>query len=167
MMRLTPEDEAAVPSWHWWLASALSLLLIMLAASCDFKPPEPRYFSADTATKSYPDVMAELEVAITERNFRITGHNKIGSVIRERENIEFPDYDTIQFCNLSQAREMLTLSPASVAWMPCNVAVRSEGGRVIVTTHLLPTDSANPKLNEFARHMNEELKAIVRFAVED
>lgn len=142
-------------------------LLIMLAAGCGFQPPEPRYFSAATATKSYPDVMAELEVAITERNFRITGHNKIGSVIRERENIEFPDYDTIQFCNLTLAREMLTLSPASVAWMPCNVAVRSEGGRVIVTTHLLPTDSANPKLNEFARTMNEQLKAIVQFAVEE
>lgn len=142
-------------------------LLIMLTAACGFQPPEPRYYSATTATKSYQDVMAELEVAITERNFRITGHNKIGSVIRERENIEFPDYDTIQFCNLSQAREMLTLSPASVAWMPCNVAVRAEAGMVIVTTHLLPTDSADPRLNEFARAMNEQLKAIVQFAVED
>ena len=55
----------------------------------------------------------------------------------------------------------------SVAWMPCNVAVRSEGGKVIVTTHLLPADSANPQLNAFARKMNEQLKAIVQFAVED
>jgi hypothetical protein len=45
------------------------------------------------------------------------------------------------------------------------VAVRSEGGKVIVTTHLLPTDSTDPRLNDFARRMNEELKAIVHFAV--
>ncbi len=134
---------------------------------CSSKTPAPQYYSVETATKSYADVLAELEVAITERNFRITGHNKIGSVIREREGIAFPDYDTLQFCNLTQARVMLEMSPASVAWMPCNVAVRSEGGKVIVTTHLLPTDSSDPRLNEFARNMNEELKAIVHFAVEN
>jgi len=138
-----------------------------LFSGCTPGEPDPQYYSAETTAKSYPDVLAELEVAITERNFRITGHNKIGSVIRERENIAFPDYDTLQFCNLTQARVMLEISPASVAWMPCNVAVRSEGTKVIVTTHLLPTDSTNARLNEFALKMNEELKAIVHFAVEN
>ena len=145
----------------------LALYVAAWLSACVPGPPEPAYYSAETATKPYQDVLAELEVAITERNFRITGHNKIGGAIREREGIDFPDYDTIQFCNLSQARVMLEMSPASVAWMPCNVAVRSEAGKVIVTTHLLPTDSADPRLNEFARKMNEELKAIVLFAVEN
>jgi len=124
-----------------------------------------RYYQAET-TKPYDDVLAELELAITEQNFRITGHNKIGSVIRKRENIDFPDYDTIQFCNLTQARQMLEMSPAAVIHMPCNIAVRSEGGRVIVTTHLLPVDSPNEKLNQFARVMNAKLRKIVDFAVE-
>ena len=145
----------------------LALYVAAWLSACEPGPPEPAYYSAETATKPYQDVLAELEVAITERNFRITGHNKIGGAIREREGIDFPDYDTIQFCNLSQARVMLEMSPASVDWMPCNVAVRSEAGKVIVTTHLLPTDSADPRLNEFARKMNEELKAIVLFAVEN
>lgn len=148
-----------------WVGSVFAAIAVL--PGCDLRQPEPQYYSAETATKAYADVLAELEVAITERNFRITGHNKIGSVIRERENIAFPDYDTLQFCNLTQARVMLEISPASVAWMPCNVAVRSEGGKVIVTTHLLPTDSRDPRLNEFARKMNEELKAIVDFAVEN
>lgn len=141
--------------------------MLLLAAACSAPEPEPRYYSAATRTKAYPDVLAELEVAITERNFRITGHNKIGSVIREREHIDFPDYDTLQFCNLTQARVMLELSPATVAWMPCNVAVRSENDQVIVTTHLLPTGSPDPRLNAFAKRMNAQLKAIVDFAVED
>ena len=148
-----------------WVGSVFATLAVL--PGCDLRQPEPQYYSAETATKAYADVLAELDVAITERNFRITGHNKIGSVIRERENIAFPDYDTLQFCNLTQARVMLEMSPASVAWMPCNVAVRAEGGKVIVTTHLLPTDSRDPRLNEFARKMNEELKVIVDFAVEN
>lgn len=126
----------------------------------------PAYYQAETK-KAYTDVLAELELAITERNFRITGHNKIGSVIRERENIAFPEYDTLQFCNLTYAREMLEISPAAVVYMPCNIAVRSERGKVIVTTHLLPTDSDNEPLNAFAAKMNRQLREIVDFAVEE
>lgn len=155
---------------NWTLPRLLFHLILSVAwslAGCSPREPEPQYYSAQTSVKSYADVLAELEVAITERNFRITGHNKIGSVIRERDNIAFPDYDTLQFCNLTQARVMLEMSPASVAWMPCNVAVRSEAERVIVTTHLLPTDGSDPKLNDFALRMNKELRAIVDFAVEN
>ena len=141
-------------------------LFLAFVLGCPQKAPEPLFFEVSTTQKAYQDVLAELEIAITQRNFRITGHNKIGSVIREREGRAFPDYDTIQFCNLSEARIMLELSPRMVAWMPCNVSVRAQGDQVIVTTHLLPTDSEDPALNDFARRMNEELKAIVQFAVE-
>ncbi len=143
------------------------LAILCIVSGCAARQaPESLYYRAETA-KPYADVLAELELAITERNFRVTGHNKIGGVIRERENIAFPDYDTIQFCNLTLARRMLEISPESVAYMPCNVAVRSERGRVYITTHLLPTDSANPVMNDFAREMNEKLKQIVDFAAED
>jgi uncharacterized protein (DUF302 family) len=148
-------------------APILASLLLLLPACAAQKPAEARYYEASTATKPYADVMAELELAITERNFRITGHNKIGSVIRERENIAFPDYDTVQFCNLTLAREMLEIAPEAVTYMPCNATVRSQNGRVYATIHLLPTDSSNPKLNDFARRMNANLKEIVDFAVED
>ncbi|QFY41314.1 DUF302 domain-containing protein [Candidatus Methylospira mobilis] len=125
----------------------------------------PSWYQAESF-KPYADVLAELELAIAEHNYRITGHNHIGSVIRTREAIPFPDYDTLQFCNLTQAREMLEISPAAVAYMPCNVAVRSENGKVMVTTHLLPTDTENEKLNAFFREINRQLKQIVDFAVE-
>jgi uncharacterized protein (DUF302 family) len=126
---------------------------------------EPSWYQAESF-KPYEEVISELELAIAEHNYRITGHNHIGSVIRMRESIAFPDYDTLQFCNLTQAREMLEISPAAVAYMPCNVAVRSENGKVIVTTHLLPTDTGNEKLNAFFREINRQLKQIVDFAVE-
>jgi len=148
-----------------WLLAGLSALLGGCSTALSPKSA-PGYYEAST-TKPYGDVMAELELAITERNFRITGHNKIGSVIRERDHIPFPDYDTVQFCNLTHARVMLEIEPATVRYMPCNVAVRQQGGKVVVTTHLLPTDSASPELNEFAVRMNDQLKAIVDFAVEN
>ena len=141
------------------------LLFFFLFMGCTQE--EPYYYSRETRTKSYSDVMAELELAITERNYRITGHNKIGSVIRERDQIDFPDYDTFQFCNLTLAREMLELSPESVSWMPCNMALRVENEKVILTTHLLKEDPKNPKLAAFAKKINAQLKEIVDFAVEN
>lgn len=125
------------------------------------------FYEAETRVKSYADVMAELELAITERNFRITGHNKIGSVIRERESIAFPDYDSLQFCNLTLARKMLEISPESVVHMPCSVAVRSQDGKIVVSTHLLPVDTDSQAFNQFAARMNQQLRQIVDFAVED
>lgn len=124
-----------------------------------------QWYQVETA-KPYEEVLAELELAITENNFRITGHNHIGSVIRQRDNIAFPDYDTLQFCNLTLAKQMLEMSPAAVAYMPCNIAVRSEAGKVVIVTHLLPTEGPNAKLNDFFRELNDRLKKIVNFAAE-
>jgi uncharacterized protein (DUF302 family) len=146
--------------------SLIFALFMVLVAACARQPTESaHWYQAETA-KPYDDVLAELELAITENNFRITGHNHIGSVIRQRDNIAFPDYDTIQFCNLTLARQMLEMSPAAVAYMPCNIAVRSENGKVVIVTHLLPTDGPDERLNAFFSEMNGKLKKIVDFATE-
>ncbi len=143
-----------------------ALFMAALAACAQQRTAEPeRWYQAETG-KPYDDVLAELELAITENNFRITGHNHIGSVIRKRDNIAFPDYDTIQFCNLTLAKQMLEMSPAAVAYMPCNIAVRSENGKVVIVTHMLPTDGPDGKLNAFFSEMNGKLKKIVDFAAE-
>ncbi len=146
----------------------LGILMTLLLTACTAHPvtPETRSYIGVTS-KPYADVLAELELAITEQNFRITGHNKIGSVIRDREGKPYPDYDTFQFCNLTTAREILDIAPSAVAWMPCNIAVRSEAGKVVVTTVLLPTDSTDAKLNVLAERINRQLKQIIDFAVEE
>jgi uncharacterized protein (DUF302 family) len=141
-------------------------LFLALPSACARQPAMDAGWYRAESLKPYGDVLAELELAITEQNFRITGHNHIGSVIRQRDSIDFPDYDTIQFCNLTLARQMLEISPAAVAYMPCNVSVRSEAGKVVVVTHLLPVDGPDEKLNAFFRGLNEKLKKIVDFAAE-
>ncbi|MGR9100953.1 MAG: DUF302 domain-containing protein [Gammaproteobacteria bacterium] len=147
---------------------ALFLTISLLLASCALKPEGEwvQYYQAET-NKPYNDVLAELEIAIAEQNFRITGHSRVGKVIRKRENIEFPDYDTIQFCNLTHAKKMLLMSPHAVRHMPCNVVTYTYRGKVIVKTRLLPTDSDNPELNEFSAVMNDKLRQIVDFAAEE
>lgn len=145
---------------------ALVLVAILVGCSALRYTEVTHYYQAQT-TKPYDEVMAELRVAITDHNFRVTGHSAVGKVIREREEIDFPDYDTIQFCNLTHAKRLLEFSPDSVRHMPCNVVLYSHQGRVIIKTRLMPTNTANPELNAFSEKMNEQLKAIVDFAAEE
>lgn len=111
-------------------------------------------------------MLAELKVAITEQNFRITAHSRVGKVIRERGTPDFPDYDTIQFCNLSHAKTLIELSTDAVRHMPCGVVVYSQENHTVIKARLLPTDSDNPDLNKFANSINVMLKKIVDFAAE-
>lgn len=124
------------------------------------------YYQVETH-KPYDEVLSELQVAISENNFRITGHSRVGKVIRDRGTKNFPDYDTIQFCNLTEAKTILLMSPATIRFMPCNVVLYEYQGKTIVRTHLLPTDSENKELNTFSDKMNAVLKNIVNFAIEE
>ncbi|MEE9354674.1 MAG: DUF302 domain-containing protein [Methylococcaceae bacterium] len=142
------------------------LLNDIMACATQPLPSDNLFYSAQT-TKPYDDILAELKSAIAEYNFRITGHSRVGKVIRERENIAFPEYDTIQFCNLSHAKKLLQFSPHAIEHMPCNVVIYAFEGRTVVKTRLLPTHSNNHALNEFSQQMNKTLKKIIDFAVED
>lgn len=124
------------------------------------------YYQVETR-KPYYEVLDELKSAIAENNFRITAHSRVGKVIRERGDKDFPDFDTIQFCNLTHARTMLKMAPEAIKYMPCNVVMYRRDGKTVVRTHLLPTDSDNPELNRFLETMNQKLKEILDFAVEE
>lgn len=116
--------------------------------------------------KSFDDVILELEFAITERNFRITGRNTIGQGLRDRGYADFPDVEVIHFCNLEYAREVLLLDPGYVAQMPCRVTVHREQDRTVVSLVLLPEDHPDPRVNAYARRMNALLREILAFVLE-
>ncbi|MBI2992666.1 MAG: DUF302 domain-containing protein [Gammaproteobacteria bacterium] len=116
--------------------------------------------------KPLPDVLDDLEFAITERNFRITGRLSIGKAIREREGAGFPDYEVILFCNVGLARDMLKLEPTYVVFCPAKVAVRESGSELIITAPLLPEDTHREELNALAARINTLLRQIVDYGAE-
>ena len=116
--------------------------------------------------KSFDDVILELDFAITERNFRITGRNTIGQGLRDRGYADFPDVEVIHFCNLEYAREVLLLDPGYVAQMPCRITVHRERDETVISLVLLPEDHPDPRVNDFARRMNVLLREILAFVLE-
>jgi uncharacterized protein (DUF302 family) len=144
------------------------LASLVAIASCATLPPNSEivhYYQVDT-TKPYDEVLAELQVAIAEHNFRITGHSRVGKVIRERGATDFPEYDTVQFCNLTLAKTVLDITPHAIGFMPCNVVTYQFAGKTRIKIHLLPDDTEQAALNQFAIEMNRQLKSIVDFAAQ-
>ncbi len=144
---------------------------LLIIASCSLQQPPANsitlhYYTAET-NKPYDDVIAEVEIAIAEHNFRITGHSKVGKVIRKRGAINFPEFDTIQFCNLTHARTMLEINPHAISYMPCNVVIYQYQGKTLIKTHLLSERTPHPDFNSFAKKINLKLKEIVDFAAEE
>jgi Uncharacterized conserved protein len=123
------------------------------------------FYQVETV-KPYDDVLTELQLAIAENNFRITGHSRVGKVIRERGAKDFPDYDTIQFCNLTYAKTILDINPKAIRFMPCNVITYKNQGKTSVRINLLPTKTDNKQFDRFAVDINKILKDIVDFSVE-
>jgi uncharacterized protein (DUF302 family) len=144
----------------------LVCLHLCLVACSAAKPPQDYLIERAETEKSFHDVVFELEFAITERNFRITGRNTIGQGLRDRGYEDFPDVEVIHFCNLEYAREVLLVDPGFVAQMPCRITVHTSAEKTIVSLVLLPENHVDERVNVFARRMNAILREIVAFVVE-
>ena len=153
--------------------------VLLLLFACDDSPPHsplaagpeaPRASMAlievSKTEKPFEDVIFELDFAITERNYRITGRNTIGKGLRNRGYESFPDVEVIHFCNLEYAREVLAIDPGFVAQMPCRITIHEENDQTVISLILLPEDHPNEQVNEFSRRMNVILREIVQFVVE-
>lgn len=110
---------------------------------------------------SFAEVVADIEFAIGEHNFRLTGHNAIGAALAEREGQPFPPGTVLHFCNLDYARQLLEIDPDYLLHMPCRVAISAQADKIIVETTLVPVLDA--RAAGLAADVNAILRAIVDF----
>lgn len=140
-------------------------LLLCMAPAAGQGAQLPALYQRPTP-KALAEVLDDLEFAITERNFRITGRLSIGKAIRERDGNSFPDYEVILFCNLGLARDMLQLEPEYVLYCPGKVAVRGTSAGFVISAPLLPEDTDLAALNALAARVNALIRQIVDYGAE-
>jgi len=124
------------------------------------------YYQVSTE-KELEEVLDDTIFAITERNFRITGHLHIGKGIRDRKNPDFPDYEVLLYCNLVYAQEMLELDPDMINSCPSRITVRQHNKKVIITAPLWPVNIDNKDLKSHMQNMNVLVREIVDYAADD
>lgn len=137
-----------------------------VGAGCAAAPSLPGVYERTTA-KSVAETLEDVEFAVTERNFRITGQLHVGKGIRERDRIAFPEYEVVLFCNLGLARRMLELDPGFINYCPGRVAVRDGGGTTHISAPMLPEAPGQaPELAALVRRVNGLVREIVDYGTE-
>lgn len=114
---------------------------------------------------TYQETLENLDIAISEYNYRIIHKSEIGSAIRERGDTDFPLSIVISFCNITYAKEMMLLNEQLINDMPCIITVRESVTGVVIGTRLMDEKVEDKEQAEFAVKINDNLLKIMEATV--
>jgi len=140
------------------------VFLSIILSACNQNEPNRIY--QQSSHDNYEDTLQNLDIAISEHNYRIIHRSNIGQAIRDRGDKQYPLSTVISFCNITYAKEMMEINSDLINDMPCIVTIRQEVEEVIVGTKLMKENSDNSLQNEFAQRINTNLKSIIEATVE-
>jgi uncharacterized protein (DUF302 family) len=141
-------------------------ILTCLTACNNNNDPSTRIFQRVTSEYNFEETLLNLDIAISEHNYRIIHRSNIGQAVRDRGEKNYPLSTVISFCNITYAREMMDINSDLINDMPCIITVREEQEGIVVGTKLMITDTQNSRQNDFAKHINKNLTSIVEATVE-
>lgn len=142
----------------------LSLASLVLISACQ-SDTESRIYEKESPY-SFEDTIINLDIAISEYNYRIIHRSHIGQAVRDRGDKDFPLSTITSFCNITYAKEMMQINPVLINDMPCNIGVRQDNGKVIIGTKLMQERVSNPAQKAFAEKINTNLKGIIGATIE-
>jgi uncharacterized protein (DUF302 family) len=143
----------------------LLIIILLSLTACTSDTPERIY--QQNSNYSYEETLINLNIAITEHNYRIIHRSNIGQAVRDRGDKDYPLSTVISFCNITYAKEMMDINSNLINDMPCIVTVREDtDNTVIVGTKLMTDNTNNDRENDFAKRINHNLKSIVAATIE-
>jgi uncharacterized protein (DUF302 family) len=141
-------------------------LSFLLFTGCATTTNNPERIFQKFSEYTYEDTLMNLDIAIAEHNYRIIHRSNIGQAIRDRGDAHFPLSTIISFCNITYAKEMILINANLINDMPCNIAVREQGKKVIVSSQLMNEDIGSVAQQSFAKKINNNLINIIEATVE-
>ena len=141
-------------------------ILTCLTACNNTDDTSSRIYQLITSEYDFEETLLNLDIAISEHNYRIIHRSNIGQAVRDRGEKDYPLSTVISFCNITYAKEMMEINSDLINDMPCIVTVREDGESVIVGTRLMTIKTTSDQQNEFAKRINKDLVAIVEATVE-
>lgn len=142
---------------------AILLLSMFVIIAC--QPANTNRIVEKNSPYNYQDTLANLDIAISEHNYRIIHKSEIGSAIRERGDKDFPLSIVISFCNITYAKEMMLINEQLINDMPCIITVRESNDGVIVGTRLMDENVSDKNQARFAARINDNLIKIMEATV--
>lgn len=114
-----------------------------------------------TTEKCFDDVIEDIEFAISQHNYRLTGRNDIGKAIAKRTSSAYPDATILHFCSIQIAKNVYEINPDFLLHMPCRIAVRKAANKVIIEARLIPEN--DPDMHALALRINQMMRDIADY----
>lgn len=137
----------------------ICLILVNTLVAC--QPQQQNRFFEARSPYNFVETLQNLDIAISEFNYRIIHRSDIGQAVRDRGDPDFPLSTIVSFCNITYAKEMMIINDHLINDMPCNIAVRETSAGVIVSTRLMDESSGSDAQQVFAKKINTNLKKII------
>ena len=140
-------------------------ILLLLLTGCYQDNNDNRIYQ-QVSDYNFEDTLVNLDIAISEHNYRIIHRSHIGKAIRDRGDKDYPLSIVISFCNITYAKEMMEINSDLINDMPCIITVREEQQGTVIGTRLMLENSENMQQNDFAKRINANLKSIIQSTIE-
>ncbi|NQY25653.1 MAG: DUF302 domain-containing protein [Piscirickettsiaceae bacterium] len=135
-------------------------------SGCSQKDTDANRLYQQLSNYNFENTLLNLDIAISEHNYRIIHRSNIGQAIRDRGEEYYPLSTVISFCNITYAKEMMEINSDLINDMPCIITVREDTQGVIVGTRLMVDNTSDPVQNDFAARINTNLLSIVQETIE-
>ena len=112
-----------------------------------------------------PSAIDAVTAALKEQGFGVLTRIDVQQTFKDKLDVDTDPQVILGACNPQLAFRALTIDPRVAALLPCNVVVRTEGGRTVVEA-LEPRLIADIPGNDDLRSVAEEAGARIRAALD-
>jgi uncharacterized protein (DUF302 family) len=92
----------------------------------------PSYALSRTVDLSYEEADRRIREELAVEGFGILTEIDVRATLKQKLDVDFPDYVILGACNPQLAHQALQAEPDVGLLLPCNVVVRRDGDRTIV-----------------------------------
>ena len=110
----------------------------------------------------YAETVARVREALMEQGFGVLTEIDVRKTLKDKIDVDVEPQVILGACNPRLAHRALEADPRIASLLPCNVVVRTEGGRTIieaVNPQLLAEASGSPALGAIAEEAGTRIQA--------
>ncbi len=112
----------------------------------------------------FDDVVASVREALKAEGFGVLTEIDVQATLKEKLGVAMPAHLILDACNPPLAHAAIQADPDIALLLPCNVIVRQEGARVVVSIvdpGMMAAMSSAPELAEIAKAARDKLERVI------
>lgn len=125
------------------------------------------YFNTVLANSTFSETLEKTRMALKQEGFGILTEINIRAVLKEKLDVEFPNYYILGACNPPFAHKALLAEDKIGTMLPCNVIVRENSDQstevAVVDPVASMTSVKNEALEDIATEVRDKLKKVLTY----